>query len=478
MYKYIAFLRKRKNKETPRTMKKLATASLIAALAALLSHASPAAAGILTVTSGPTFTPDAAFINNTITVDTTVVGGLVRLVGGATITPDASNQVSIDLSGNYSADVGDLLSAAYSFTVDLNITTPVTYTLSGSAIVFGTPIGFSTSGTLMPGLHKYEGTSSAPAAFLVATAGTYSATLTIDFGSVASPATAGLGTLDLTIQQIDVQLDPLPAMVEAPSQPLNISTRADVGTEDDVLIGGFIVTGTDPKQVVLRAVGPSLAVTGASLLADPFLELHDSTGALLATNDNWMDNSAADQMTLTDNNLVPTNDLESALVMTLDPGAYTAIVRGVNNTTGVALVEVYDINSASTDSKLANISTRGDVGTVDNVMIGGFIVGGGGGGFSSVIVRGIGPSLASAGLTNVLADPMIELHDANGVTIASNDNWMDDPNMQSVIDNNLAPTDANESALFDILPAGAYTAILSGVGDTTGIGLVEAYNID
>jgi hypothetical protein len=246
-----------------------------------------------------------------------------------------------------------------------------------------------------------------------------------------------------------------------------------------VLIGGIIITGTDTKQVVLRAIGPSLTgsgVTGA--LADPILELFDSTGTLLATNDNWMENSAADQTILTDAMLAPGDDLESALVANLDPGSYTAIVRGVDDTTGVALVEAYDLDNGATDSKFGNISTRGFVGTGEDVMIGGFILGGGGGGFAQVIVRGIGPSLADFGIADVLADPTLELHNSDGDVVASNDNWMDDPNMQTVADHGLAPGDANESAIYEVLPIGAYTVILSGVGDTTGVGLVESYNVD
>jgi hypothetical protein len=338
------------------------------------------------------------------------------------------------------------------------------------------------TGTLMPGLHKYEGTIMAPVSFPLPVAGTYSGTLDFDFSSMAASSLAALpGTMDLSIQQVDFKLDPTAAMIQLPTQPLNISTRLNVGIGDNALIGGFIITGTDPKLVVLRAIGPSLGVgTGMTgLLADPTLELHDSTGAVVATNDNWMDNSAADQMVLTNNNLAPTDNLESALVQTLDPGKYTAIVRGVGATTGVALVEAYDLDGGATNSKLANISTRGFVDTGENVMIGGFILGGGGGGFSTVIARGIGPSLAIAGVPNVLADPSLELHDSNGTVIDSNDNWMDDPNMQQVSDAGLAPGDPSESALFEILPAGKYTAILSGgVGNTIGNGLVETYNID
>lgn len=243
--------------------------------------------------------------------------------------------------------------------------------------------------------------------------------------------------------------------------------------------GGIIITGTDTKQVVLRAIGPSLSISNVpDVLADPVLELYDVDGMFIATNDNWMDNSAEDQTILNDNDLAPDDAAESALVANLAPGAYTAVVSGVGNTTGVGLVEAYDLDNGTTDSQLANISTRGFVETQDNVMIGGFILGGGGGGFSQVIVRGIGPSLAAQGVSNVLADPTITVADEQGNTLASNDNWKDDPNMETVATQGLAPTDPNESALYQVLPIGAYTVILSGVGDTTGVGLVDAYNID
>jgi len=265
----------------------------------------------------------------------------------------------------------------------------------------------------------------------------------------------------------------------APSQPLNISTRANVGTGDSVLIGGIIISGSDPATVVFRALGPSLAVFGVTgVLNNPTLELHDSTGAEIAINFDWKENSAEDQMVLTDNNLAPTDDFESAIVMTLDPGTYTAILRGENDTSGVSVVEAYNLSSDTADSKLANISTRGNIGIGENVMIGGFILGGGGGGFSEVIVRGIGPSLTDFGVTDALADPFLELHDNEGTVIASNDNWMDDPNMETVVERGLAPSDPNESAIYQVLPVGAYTAILIGVGDTTGVGLVESYDVN
>ena len=485
-----------KRKKDTRRMKKITAFLVVAAAAALLSsgcgqqpearrtwqmntgrQSGSAPAGIITITSGPTFTPESAFTNNTITVDTSQ-GSLAHVEGGATITPDASNQVMIQISGTYSANAGDILSIAYSFTADLNSDTPVAYTANGIVTILGIPVPFDGGGTLMPGLNKYEGESQAPP-FFFADSGTFSATVTADFGSTGTLQTVAPGTLALTIQQTDVKIDPTPATLQAPSQLLNISTRLNVGTGDNVLIGGFIITGNDPKEIVMRAIGPSLAAFNvAGPLADPILELHDSTGATVAMNDNWMDLSPENQTTLTDNNLAPTDDAESALVQTLDPGGYTAIVLGTGATTGVALVEVYDIGALLNDSKAANISTRGFVETGDNVMIGGLILGAGGGAFSTVIVRGIGPSLAAVGVPNVLADPFLELHNSNGDLIDSNDNWMDHPNMQQVSDAGLAPADPNESALFEILPQGAFTAILSGVGGTTGNALVEAYNTD
>jgi uncharacterized repeat protein (TIGR03803 family) len=251
---------------------------------------------------------------------------------------------------------------------------------------------------------------------------------------------------------------------------LNISTRVDVQVGDSVLIGGFIITGTQPKKVIVRAIGPALGAFGVSgALADPVLELHEPDGTVI-TNDNWKDTQEA---AITATKLAPSNDLESAIVATLDPGAYTAILTGKDNTTGVALIEAYDLDQ-TVDSQLANISTRGFVQTGDNVMIGGFIVGGN---TATVALRAIGPSLSTAGIANPLADPFLELHDSNGDIVDSNDNWMDSPDKQTFIDGSLAPTNNKESVILGTLMPGGYTAIVSGVGSGTGIGLVEAYNL-
>jgi hypothetical protein len=464
-------------------MKKISATSLFAAVAALLSLASPAVAGTLTVNApGPIFTPDTAFINNTIQVEVIsnppgVMGDLARISGGATVSPPGTNLARVDISGTYSANPGDTASVAYAFTADSNSVNPVQYTISGTIEVpiVGT-VPFSTSGTIVIGLHQYKGEVQVPASFPVAASGNFTGTLSLDFSGPTAPVAAS-GTLDLVVQQLDIQLAPTAAALPPPSKSLNISTRGDVETGDDVLIGGFIITGTQPKQVVISALGPSLALVGVSgALADPVLELHDSSGALITTNDNWMENSAEDQMVLTDNGLAPTDDLESALVMALDPGTYTAIVRGVSDGTGVALVQLYDL-SANTDGQLANISTRGLVQTGDNILDGGFILGPDTNGGASVVVRAIGPSLASQNVSNPLLDPLLEVHNQNGDIIASNDNWADGSDAQTITDDGLNPSDPNESALLLIPQPGQFTAVVSGVGDTTGVGLVEVYNL-
>ena len=264
--------------------------------------------------------------------------------------------------------------------------------------------------------------------------------------------------------------------VPPPSLALNISTRLPVGTGQNVLVGGFIIQGPVPKNVIIRAMGPSLPM--ADVLQDPFLELHDGTGATIATNDNWRSTqigglvASGQSIEIQASTLAPSNDAESAIIATLNPGAYTAVVRGATNGTGIAVVEAYDLDSDNS-STLANISTRGFIQTGDNVMIGGFILGGGTGA-TRVVVRGIGPSLGAFGITNPLLDPMIELHNANGTLIDSNDNWR--TNQAVIQSTGLQPGNDAESALLLSSPApGAYTVILRGTNGGTGVGVVEAY---
>ncbi len=267
---------------------------------------------------------------------------------------------------------------------------------------------------------------------------------------------------------------PSPTATVAPgsAQPLNISTRMRVLTGNNVMIGGFIITGNENKKVLVRALGPSLNEAGVpDILANPVLELRASDGNLLLLNDNWKDTQAAE---ITDTQIAPQNDFESAIVMTLSPGQYTAVVRGKDDGIGVGLVEVYDLTGGA-GAKLANISTRGFVQTGDNVLIGGFILGGGQSS-NQIVVRGIGPSLTGAGIVNALQDPLLELRNSNGVLLQSNDNWKD--TQQSQIETTgLSPSNNSESAMVAMIPSGNYTAILAGTNQGTGVGLVEVYSL-
>jgi hypothetical protein len=257
-------------------------------------------------------------------------------------------------------------------------------------------------------------------------------------------------------------------------QALNLSTRGLVGTGDNVLIGGFIVSGAEPKTVVLRALGPSLSGFGLpNALRDPVLKVYNSSHTLIATNDNWQ--SDPNHFIVESNGLVPANLLESATARTLAPGAYTVIVTGKDATPGIGLVELYDLSPLS-NSKLRNMSTRGSVGIGDNVLISGFIIGDVAN--ATVIVRAIGPSLASYGVSGVLSDPTLEIYDSTGSVIATNDNWLDNVNWVDIRKNALSPTDERESALVLHLPAGKYTAIVRGANGATGNALVEVYGLD
>jgi uncharacterized delta-60 repeat protein len=250
----------------------------------------------------------------------------------------------------------------------------------------------------------------------------------------------------------------------------NISTRVRIQTGDNAMIGGFIITGTQTKTVIVRGIGPSLPIPGA--LADPVIEVHGSSGELLATNDNWNDSLTRQQ--IIDSGLAPSNDLESALWGVINPGAYTVVVRGTNDSTGIGLFEVYDLDPMA-DSKLGNVATRGFVETGDNVMIGGVILRGTDP--ARVLFRAIGPSLTNFGVSNALSDPALELHDGNGSLVAANDNWRTDQEAE-IIATGLPPSNNVESAILrDLLP-GNYSAIVRGANNATGVALVEAYEVN
>ena len=275
----------------------------------------------------------------------------------------------------------------------------------------------------------------------------------------AMMSSGGLAWID------DVQILAL-AGSELPTRFGNISTRLDVGLDTNVLIGGFIVSGTGSKRILMRAIGPSLPLGG--VLADPVLELHDSKGATIATNDNWTD--SPDKQEIIDTTIPPVADKESAIVKTLSPGAYTAIMSGQDGGTGVGLVEVYDLDQTNA-ATLANVSTRGEVHVGDNVMIGGLIITGPNA--TNILFRAIGPSLP---ITGALSDPTLELHDRDGAAIASNDNWRSDQEAE-IIATAIPPVDDAESAILATLVPSSYTAIVRGSGGTTGIALVEAYQL-
>jgi uncharacterized protein (DUF1800 family) len=262
------------------------------------------------------------------------------------------------------------------------------------------------------------------------------------------------------------------ASAQAISSAVNISTRMVVETGDNVLIGGFVVYGTGQKTVALRAIGPSLPVPGA--LNDPVLELHDATGALVATNDNWR---SSQQDLIIAAGLAPADDRDSALIATLDTGSYTVVVHGVNNATGVALVEVYDLDTGTPTARLGNISTRGHILTDDNIMIAGFIIRGDEP--KRVILRVRGPSLNLSGapIQGRLMDPTLELRNASGALMVANDNWRT-AQQAEINASTLAPTDDHEPAIVATLPPGSYTAIARGASNTTGIALVEMYDLD
>lgn len=332
-------------------------------------------------------------------------------------------------------------------------------TASSSTGAFDPPT-FAIVGNLPPGLtfNTLTGTIS----------GTYSASQpnlaggTL-LGSVQLFATNGQGTSTLPL-----------TFLQQSAGVVNLSTRLQVGTGENVLIGGFIVQGNAPKVVIIRAIGPSTGIPGA--LQDTTLELHDSANHVV-TNDNW---KQTQEDIIEATTIPPGNDLESAIVIGLDPGNYTAIVAGKNATTGIGLVEVYDLGTASLDlsgvARLAQISTRGFVDTGNNVMIGGFIIRASA---TNIIARGIGPSLAQFGIANALSDPTLELRNGSGSLLAANNNWQDDPKQAAQLTAaGLAPISPLESGIASLLPPGPYTAIVSGNSGTTGVGLVEVYALE
>jgi hypothetical protein len=256
-----------------------------------------------------------------------------------------------------------------------------------------------------------------------------------------------------------------------PKHFANSSTRARVAGGDAAEIAGFIVTGEAPKQLIIRALGPSLASSGvpaSETLADPTLTLHDASGSVIAQNDNWRATQAQE---ISDSGIPPGDDREAALIATVQPGSYTAIVTEKAGGEGLALVEVYDLNPAP-QTTLANISTRAVVGEGENILIGGFILRGSE--QSNVIVRALGPSLATSGVTDPLSDPAVILYDESGAIVAANDDWKETQQAE-LHASGMAPSDDREAAVLTALAPGAYTAVLRGAEGRVGVGLIELY---
>lgn len=289
-----------------------------------------------------------------------------------------------------------------------------------------------------------------------------------------------VGTAHITVTATDFDGAQVAQMftvnvVAAPGRLVNLSTRMQVGTGDNALIAGFIMRGPAPKRLAVRAMGPSTGLAGP--VANPILELFQSgSNTPIATNDNWGD--AANKQDVIDIGLAPGSVNESVILTTVpsdtNAAAYTAVMRGVNNTTGLGVVEVYDLDSGP-GSTLLNISTRGQVGADPNALIGGFILGGTES--KQILVRAIGPSLTQFGVPNALTDPTLELRNAQGGLVDSNDDWMNSPQKTQIQNSGLAPTNPKESAVVQTLAAGQYTAVVRGANGGTGVGSVEVYQL-
>jgi pimeloyl-ACP methyl ester carboxylesterase len=399
-----------------------------------------------------------------------VTGGYTGIIDGTAANPLAGRMAWSGNSGGYINTVANLGANVSGQTIKLRFRI-------GTDEAVGMPGWRVDTISIVDGLCPSPTPTSSPTPTATATATatpTSSPTPTATATATATPTTTATPTATATATST-IAPTPTPGTIPL-GKLLNISTRLRVQTGENLLIGGFIITGIQPKTVIVRGIGPSLTQLGISdALADPVIELHGSSGALLATNDNW--NDAANRQQIIDSGLAPTNNSESAFWGIINPGAYTVILAGTNGGTGVGLVEVWDLDQA-VDSKLGNISTRGFVDTGDNVMIGGIIVGPSGAGNSKMVVRAIGPSLSNSGIQNPLADPTLELHNGNGTMLASNDNWIDAPNRQEVIDLTIPPSNDLESAILMTLSPGAYTAIVRGRNNTTGAGLVEVYHFE
>ncbi|RKX34396.1 MAG: hypothetical protein DRP71_07260 [Verrucomicrobia bacterium] len=282
----------------------------------------------------------------------------------------------------------------------------------------------------------------------------------------------------------------------------NISTRGQVLTGASILIGGFVIEGTEDKSVLIRAIGPQLGVYGvAGALTDPSIELYRSsdgpTEPPFAVNTNWenvvysegwipLANAAEIALLTADLGGFPleAGSKDAVVFLKLSPGGYTAKVKGVGGTTGVGLVEIYDADDAAVLSDVINISTRGNIGTAADILIAGFVIDGDRS--KTVLVRGIGPTLGGFGVAGTITDPFLKIQRNQGGTledVATNDNWGDAANAAEIpvvsqtVGGFPLETGSADAAILITLPPGIYTAKLSGVGGVTGNGLVEVYRV-
>jgi hypothetical protein len=409
------------------------------------------------------------------------------LPSGINFTPNGDGTATIDGTAsagsegsypiNITASNGTLPDATQPFTITVQdappvLEAPAITSAASTSFTVGTAGNFTitTTGSPTPTL-TLDGAQPAWLSFVDNTDGTATISGTPDAGSDLSytfTITARNGVSPVATQDFTLRITPVPAG----AQLVNVSTRLVIQTGSKVGIGGFIITGTDPKKVLIRAIGPTLANFGvANALQNPVLELHDSTGALLTSNDDW---KVPQQAAVEATGLAPPDDRESAILLSLQPGSYTAIESGKNGTTGNGLIEVYDVDALSS-SKLSNISTRGLVQTGNSVMIGGFVVSGASGSIN-LIVRVLGPTLSSFGVANALADPTLQLYDGNGTVIASNNNWKDSQQTQ-IQNTGRQPRNNLEPAIAKTVSPGNYTAIVRGNNNTTGVGLFEVYQV-
>jgi Putative Ig domain len=409
------------------------------------------------------------------------------LPSGINFTPNSDGTATIDGTAsagsegsypiNITASNGTLPDATQTFTITVQDAPPV---LEPPAITSGASASFTvgtagtftitTTGSPTPTL-TLDGAQPAWLSFVDNTDGTATLSGTPDAGSdlvYTFTITARNGVSPIATQDFTLHITPTPAS----AQLVNVSTRLVIQTGGKVGIGGFIISGTDPKKVLIRGIGPTLANFGIpNALQDPLLELHDGTGAVLISNDNW---KVPQQVAIEATGLAPPDERESAILLNLQPGSYTAIESGKNGTTGIGLIEVYDVDVRAA-SQLSNISTRGLVQTGNNVMIGGFVVSGASGSIN-LIVRALGPTLTSFGVPNALADPTLQLYNGNGTVIGFDNNWKDSQQTQ-IQNTGLQPPNDKESAIAVTVSPGNYTAIVRGNNSTTGVGLIEVYQV-